>query len=188
MNFLAHIFLSGDDKDVQIGNFIGDVVKGNKYNNYPDKIKEGILLHRKIDDFTDNNETVKQAVERLKPKYNRYSAIVVDILFDYFLIKNWDKYSNKDFNAFVKEFHINLMCNYLKIPAKARVIVVSIVVNRWFHRYSTKDGIKEVLDKMAFYRNIPDESDFAIEILIKYEADFDKEFNIFFPKLIEEIR
>ena len=28
MNYLAHIFLSGDDRRVQIGNFVGDAVKG----------------------------------------------------------------------------------------------------------------------------------------------------------------
>jgi acyl carrier protein phosphodiesterase len=141
------------------------------------------LLHRKINDFTDNNETVEQAVERLKPKYNRYSAIVIDIFYDYFLIKNWEKYSNQDYNAFVKELHINLLKHYLIIPAKARKIVVSVIVNRWFHRYSNKDGLKEVLDKVTFYRNIPDESDFAIEILSKYETEFDNEFNIFFTEL-----
>ena len=35
MNYLAHIFLSGDDRRVQIGNFVGDAVKGRAYENYP---------------------------------------------------------------------------------------------------------------------------------------------------------
>ncbi len=183
MNFLAHILLSGDDKEIQIGNFIGDIVKGNKYENYPAKIKEGILLHRKIDDFTDHHKIVKQATARLKPKYGRYSAIVIDIFYDYFLIKNWDKYANQNLDKFVKQFHINILQHYLIIPAKAKRISVSIIVNRWFHRYKTKDGIKEVLDKMSAYRNIPNESDFAISILSKYEKEFNEEFNIFFTEL-----
>ena len=183
MNFLAHILLSGDDKEIQVGNFIGDIVKGNKYENYPAKIKQGILLHRKIDDFTDNNTIVKLSVERLKPKYGRYSAIVVDIFYDYFLLKNWEKYSNQNFDKFVKQFHINILHHYLVIPAKARRIVVSIIANRWFHRYKTKDGIKEVLDKMAKYRNIPDESDFAISVLSEYENEFNLEFNAFFKEI-----
>jgi len=184
MNFLAHILLSGDDKEIQIGNFIGDIVKGNKYENYPAKIKEGILIHRKIDDFTDNHKIVKQATVRLKPKYGRYSAIVIDIFYDYFLIKNWDKYSNQNFDRFVKQFHTNILQHYLIIPAKARRITVSIIANRWFHRYKTKEGIKEVLDKMAKYRNIPDESNFAISVLSKYEKEFNEEFDIFFQEII----
>jgi len=158
-------------------------VKGNKYEDYPTKIKEGILLHRKIDNFTDKHPVVKQATERLKPKYGRYSAVVIDIFYDYFLLKNWDKYSNQSLDKFVKQFHINVLQHYLIIPAKGRRITVSIIVNRWFHRYKTKDGIKEVLDKMAKYRNIPNESDFAISVLSKYENEFNKEFNIFFTEL-----
>ena len=183
MNFLAHILLSGNNKEIQIGNFIGDIVKGNKYNNYPSKIKEGILLHRKIDDYTDNHKLVKQSTERLKPKYARYSAVVTDIFYDYFLIKNWEKYSDISLDVFIKQFHINVLHHYLVIPAKARIIVVSIIANRWFHRYKTKEGIKEALDKMAKYRNIPDESDFAISVLSEYENEFNDEFNAFFKEI-----
>ena len=46
MNYLAHIFLSGDDRRVQIGNFVGDAVKGRAYENYPLGFREGILLYR----------------------------------------------------------------------------------------------------------------------------------------------
>jgi acyl carrier protein phosphodiesterase len=183
MNFLAHILLSGNNKEIQIGNFIGDIVKGNKYNNYPKQIKKGILLHRKIDYYTDNNKIVKQSIARLKPKYGRYSAVVTDIFYDYFLIKNWDKYSNVSLDTFIKQFHINVLQHYLIIPAKAKKISISIIANRWFHRYKTKDGIKEVLDKMAKYRNIPDESSFAISVLSEYENEFNNEFNDFFKEI-----
>ena len=185
MNFLAHILLSYNDKEVQIGNFIGDAVKGNKYLDYSDGIKNGILLHRRIDNFTDNNSIVKQGVERFKPKYGRYSAIVMDIFYDYFLIKNWDKYSDISLDKFARDFHINLLKHYLVIPARARKITVSIIVNRWLHRYATKDGLTEVLDKMAFYRNIPNESAFAISVLTEFEDEFNEEFLLFFDELIE---
>ncbi len=35
MNYLAHIFLSGSNRKVQLGNFVGDAVKGSSYKNYP---------------------------------------------------------------------------------------------------------------------------------------------------------
>ena len=38
MNYLAHIFLSGNDRCIQIGNFIGDGVKGDGYKQYPRKL------------------------------------------------------------------------------------------------------------------------------------------------------
>ena len=48
MNYLAHIFLSGSNRKVQLGNFVGDAVKGSSYKNYPPDIAKGIQLHRAI--------------------------------------------------------------------------------------------------------------------------------------------
>jgi len=62
LNYLAHIFLSGKDSDLQIGNFIGDFVKGNQFNDFPEGIRNGIILHRSIDHFTDNHEIVKETI------------------------------------------------------------------------------------------------------------------------------
>jgi acyl carrier protein phosphodiesterase len=53
MNFLAHIYLSGDHKLITIGNFVADGIRGNKYKLYPIEIQVGIKLHREIDTFTD---------------------------------------------------------------------------------------------------------------------------------------
>ena len=39
MNFLAHIYLSGDNKGLQLGNFIADSVKGNQFINFENTIK-----------------------------------------------------------------------------------------------------------------------------------------------------
>ena len=62
MNYLAHIFLSGNDRCIQIGNFIGDGVKGDGYKQYPRKFQQGILLHREIDAFSDRHPLVREAV------------------------------------------------------------------------------------------------------------------------------
>lgn len=52
MNYLAHLHLSNNDKNLIIGNYIADDVKGKAYLNFPLEIQKGIILHRKIDDFT----------------------------------------------------------------------------------------------------------------------------------------
>ena len=61
MNYLAHIYLSGKNRQIQIGNFVGDAVKGKAYNSYPDFFRKGILLHRLIDSFADTHPAVKEA-------------------------------------------------------------------------------------------------------------------------------
>ena len=58
MNYLAHFHLSNNDKNLIIGNYIADDVKGKAYLNYPTEIQHGIILHRKIDAFTDTHQIV----------------------------------------------------------------------------------------------------------------------------------
>jgi acyl carrier protein phosphodiesterase len=60
MNYLAHVYLSGSNKELAIGNFIADHVKGKAYLEYPEIIQNGILLHRKIDYFTDQHPIFKK--------------------------------------------------------------------------------------------------------------------------------
>ncbi|MFY8008395.1 MAG: ACP phosphodiesterase, partial [Flavobacterium sp.] len=45
MNFLAHIYLSGDNDLLKIGNFMADSIRGHQYEAYPTEIRKGILLH-----------------------------------------------------------------------------------------------------------------------------------------------
>jgi len=38
MNFLAHIYLSGEDDFVKIGNFMADSIRGSQYLDYPNSL------------------------------------------------------------------------------------------------------------------------------------------------------
>lgn len=83
MNYLAHIFLSGSNRKVQLGNFVGDAVKGSSYKNYPPDIAKGIQLHRAIDDYTDHHPAVCEVVHRLQPEFGRirgYCWIFISII------------------------------------------------------------------------------------------------------------
>ena len=61
MNYLAHIYLSGNDPDLIFGNFIADAVPGKQYKNYSNRIQEGIILHREIDSFTDQHPIFRKS-------------------------------------------------------------------------------------------------------------------------------
>ena len=89
MNFLAHIYLSGNNDLIKIGNFMADGIRGNDYLKFPDDVKKGILLHRQIDTFTDLNPIYRKSKHRLHAKYGHYSGVIMDILYDHYLAKNW---------------------------------------------------------------------------------------------------
>ena len=116
MNFLAHIYLSGDNPRVMVGNFIGDFVKGrNLLQQFDGEVALGIELHRSIDFYTDHHPVVKQSKTRLWQGYRHYAAVLVDVFYDHFLSRYWEQYSptplseySKNTFAVLKSFEFSL--------------------------------------------------------------------------------
>src|SRR4051812_25235509 len=123
MNFLAHAYLSGDSEELLIGNFIADAVKGSAINNYSGDIKNGILLHRSIDTFTDQHPVVHQSIVRLRPSYHKYAGVLVDIFYDHFLAKNWKDYSSVELNKFVSHVYRVMQDNFSQLPHRSQELL-----------------------------------------------------------------
>jgi acyl carrier protein phosphodiesterase len=93
MNFLAHLYLSGDFDELMIGNFMADFVKGKPALSIHPLVIKGIELHRHIDYYTDTHFIVKESKERLRTRYRKYAGVIVDMFYDHFLAANWPDYS-----------------------------------------------------------------------------------------------
>ena len=185
MNFLAHIYLSGDSDQLKLGNFIGDYVKGRDYMKYPEEIKKGILLHRKIDTYTDspNIESIQKSKRRLRPIYGKYAGVVIDIFYDHFLSANWNRYSKVTLDNYSSDFYRLLRKNIFKLPFAVQKFVPFLIKNRRLQSYGTIDGIKTVLDIMHKYSGIPDCSVEAVKCLEEHYDEFKQEFLEFFDGL-----
>lgn len=188
MNFLAHIYLSGDSDEIKLGNFIGDYVKGMAYNKYPPLIKKGILLHRKIDSFTDSHAIVRHHKSFFYDKYHKYAGIIIDIIYDHFLAHYWYKFSDVDFNEYIESVNEFLLSNLENMPMEMIKIVPNLVHHNWLNTYRTIEGIESVLIGMSKGTSLPPESNFAILILRKYYGDIKNEFFSYFPQLIEYVK
>jgi acyl carrier protein phosphodiesterase len=188
MNFLAHIYLSGDSTDIMIGNFIGDFVKGNDYLKYPENIRKGILLHRKIDAFTDKHPVTSFCKTFIKPKYKKFSGIVVDIFYDHFLATNWEQYSRVPLKDFVIQKY-NVLCDYYDIfPVEVKKFFPYFLRNDWLNAYSTFDGLRLVLRRMAFRTSLPDFSSYAITRLKENYEVLGNNFKNFFAEVLEFVK
>ena len=183
MNFLAHLYLSGNSNEIMIGNFIGDYVKGKQYEKYPEQIKRGILLHRNIDWFTDRHPLVKQSASRLKPKYRLYSGIVVDIFYDHFLSVLWNNYANQSLNEFIKKAYTVFSDNAAILPQRVQDFLPHMIRSNRLESYSTISGVHNALKIMSGYTSLPEETDFVTEILESYYNDYSQEFTSFFPEI-----
>ena len=184
MNFLAHIYLSGDSNEIKVGNFIGDYVKGKNFEHYPNLIKKGILLHRHIDSFTDHHPIVQRSKSYLNVKYKRFSGIIVDIFYDHFLALEWSEFTNEPLEKFVNNLYDTLVSHYSILPKKVQGFLPLFIQYNWLESYLTIEGIKDVLSGMSRRTSLPDETQFAIEVLKKNYSSFRADFLDYFPQLI----
>ncbi len=183
MNFLAHIYLSGNHEKILVGNFMGDYVKGRNYIQYPEEVRKGILLHRKIDYFTDNHPIARKSKGPLNQYYHKYSGIVIDIFYDYLLTRSWDRYCDVPLPVFVERvFHL-LRNNYDIFPQGMKNLFPNFIRNNWLIAYSSIEGIETVLHRMSSRTSLPEFTKYAIDSLREREEEYLEEFNIFFPDI-----
>jgi acyl carrier protein phosphodiesterase len=185
MNYLAHLFLSVDDEEVIVGNFIGDYVKGHNFRNYSDKVRKGIILHRNIDMFTDNNSIVRASKSRFKEIYGKYSGILIDILYDHFLALKWELFTSINLDEFVVLIHHTLDRFHDIMPVEVQAFIPSFINNDWLNTYKSIEGIEIVLDKMSKRTSLPDETKFAIQVFREEYDYLEEEFLAYFPTLMD---
>lgn len=183
MNYLAHIYLSGTDSDVILGNFMADGIKGKKYLAYPESIQKGILLHRFIDSYTDAHPTFKQSTKRLHSKYSHYSGVIVDIFYDHFLAKNFHEYSEVPLPEYVQNFYALLEDNYAILPERIQNMMPYMIADNWLESYATIEGIGRILYQMNRRTKNRSKMNFAILELETYYHQFESEFKSFFNEL-----
>lgn len=183
MNFLAHIYLSDENEGVTIGNFIADHIKGKKYENFPPEIKKGILLHRAIDSYTDSHAIVKMSTKKLHKNHGHYSGVIVDILYDHFLAKNWATYHDQPLELYVDNFYKTLQSNYNILPARIKSMMPYMVADNWLLSYATVQGISRILEQMSVRVKGKSNMNFAIIELEAYYSEFESEFTAFFEEL-----
>jgi len=184
MNFLAHIYLSGDNEQVKIGNFMADSIKGKKYLKYPGDLQKGIILHRAIDYYTDTHPVFKQSTQKLFPEYGHYSGIIVDIFYDHFLASNWEKYSEVPLKEYTLNFYRLLEENFEVLPTKVKTFLPYMVNDNWLLSYAEIEGIKKVLIGMNIRTGKKSNMHLAVNELKEYYEEFEQEFEFFFENII----
>ena len=185
MNFLAHIYLSGNNNNIAIGNFISDSIRGNKYKAFPKEIQKGILLHREIDTFTDAHPIFRQSTKRLHKNYSHYSGVIVDIFYDHYLAKNWSKYSDIPLKDYTAHFYKILKEKHDILPLKVQRLMPYMISGNWLLSYANIEGIKKVLEGMNNRTKYVSKMNLAVNDLKEYYTEFEVEFTLFFDELIK---
>ena len=186
MNYLGHLVLSGNDSEILFGNFIADAIKGNSYLEWPENIQKGILLHRFIDNFTDNNNHYLLGKRRFYEKFPKMGGIVNDILYDH-LTWNYD-HKNKTLQL-TKE-----IIRYYKIldvfsenmPEKIKHLYKYMRRDDWLNNYQYEEEMRKILKRMGKRINYSKNLELSFEIYKKSSSDYEKEFELFYNEIKEK--
>ncbi len=184
MNFLAHLFLSGKDPSVQVGNFMGDFVKGSELKMFPERIVSGIHLHRKIDAYTDSHLVVDACKNRLRKQYRHYSGVIVDVYFDHLLALNWVRYSSLPLENFAENAYKNLKAHEAILPEKIKFFLPRMAHQNWLVNYREFWGLERSLEGMARRARFNSGMEQSAKELKKDFKLYEREFNQFFPQLL----
>ena len=145
MNYLAHAFLSNNDHNLLVGNFIADHLRGNKFDGIGPEILKGIQLHRKIDAYSDTHPHFRASKRFFYQGFERYSGILVDIYFDHLLAKHWEKHAAVPLSIFAKEVY-KVYHDYRGImPQRSNRFLDYVLSNNIYEAYKTEEGIFTVL-------------------------------------------
>jgi len=175
--------LSGEDELVKIGNFMADSIRGSQYLEYPNVIQKGILLHRHIDSFTDSHPIYRKSKHRLHQKYGHYSGVIMDIAYDHFLAKNWEKYLDEKLEEYASKFYELALSYYDILTERIKKMMPYMIARNWFVSYATISGLEMILFQMDYKtKHIAHMQEAIVEIQDFY-SEFESEFFLFFEEL-----
>lgn len=184
MNFLAHLYLSGRNEDITIGNFIADHVKGEGILKFTPAIQKGIRLHRAIDTFTDSHPIYLKSKSRLSVNYKKYAGVVADMFYDHFLSSDWSTYSEESMDLFIERIQKILFKNYPILPDKSQRFIAYMNKFNWLKGYGTFEGLGKALTGMALRTPFNSGMENAVIDLKKDYDLYKSEFSGFFPEII----
>ncbi|MBB4077776.1 acyl carrier protein phosphodiesterase [Lewinella aquimaris] len=183
MNFLAHLTLSHFSADLQVGNYLGDLLRGKEVAQLREGIHRGVLMHRAIDRLTDADADVRAVNRLLRSRHGRYAGVISDIAFDHYLCRNWVLLGPVPFALFTRTTYRNLLAAREEMPERARRYVNGMVEDDWLSLYATADGMHKVFERLLPRLSRPEKLAGVEESLQEYDAAINRALLLLFPRL-----
>lgn len=183
MNFLAHFYLSQQTPGLVVGSFLGDFVRGDRYQDYAADVARGILLHREIDRFTDVHPVFRQSKQRLVPQQGHYAGVVVDILYDHLLARHWARYADQPLPDFAQRTYATLRDYHDQLPPPAQRVLHYMETHDWLTNYARPEGMARALLGLQRRARFPNRMGQAAENWSETATLYAREFHTFFPRI-----
>jgi len=182
MNYLAHLHLGGPQPEAMLGSLYGDFVKGPLTGRWPAEIEAGILLHRRIDVFTDSHPLVLQAKLRFPSERRRYAGILIDLFFDHCLAVDWHLYSHEPLSQFTARVY-SVLRQESELPGKLATIAPRMAEQDWLGSYRDFAVMEQVVAAMSRRLSRPEGLAGGMAELERLYVPLQRDFRTFYPQL-----
>jgi acyl carrier protein phosphodiesterase len=183
VNYLAHAYLSFGNPDILLGNMISDFVKGKKKFDYPARIQAGIMLHRKIDAYTDEHPATRQAKELLKTAAGAYAGSFVDIIYDHFLALDGYEFEEGYLAEFTRKTYQQIEMQEKWIPEKFVSFFFYMRTQDWLFNYQFTEGIHRSFEGLCRRAKYIDDAEPVFEAFLRNYEGLKNAYELFFPHL-----
>lgn len=183
MNYLAHLLLCDGRPESLVGSILGDFARGVDLAVLPIGVQEAVALHFRVDAFTDAHPVVIESKRRIPAPHRRYAGVLIDMVYDHFLARRWEQYSDVPLRAFTAHAYEALLQAEAMLPERMARVCQAMAAGDWLGSYVRLDAIDMALQRMA--RRLTRTNDLATggrALVASYdllEADFQR----FFPEL-----
>lgn len=183
MNHLAHVFLAPDSPEARVGSILGDFTRGIDVSLLPVSVQQGIRHHRAVDSFTDQHPEVLASKTLFSKQRRRFAGVALDILYDHYLLRHWQRFSQTDRAIFIEHIYQELQRNEHLMPEKMAQVTRRMVEHDWFGAYRDLESIGYALDRVAGRIRFANKFTGMIEEIRANDVELENRFLRFFPDL-----
>ncbi|MGK2907782.1 MAG: ACP phosphodiesterase [Desulfuromonadales bacterium] len=188
MNYLVHLYLAGEDAELQLGGLMGDFVKGSIPADYPERLAMGLHLHRRIDSLAQNSPHTRRSRQRLDPKFGHGRGIIIDIFYDHFLASAWADHSPEPLESYAANVYCILQRNHHQLPPDLQRVAARMIEHNWLVSYRQRKVVGQTLENIARRLSRPLPLAQGIDDLVAHEASLRQDFRDFMSEAIEFVQ
>ena len=113
----------------------------------------------------------------------KFTPVVIDVFYDYFLANNWINHSEDDLKDFTLYVYKTLFKNIAYLPLKSQLRLSFMAKNNWLLNYREVDGINKALTGLSKRTKYTNNMFNAHRELVKNKKALKTDFEQFFPEL-----
>lgn len=160
-------------------NLFGDFVRGKDLSHFPQKLEQGIHLHRMIDQYIDHHPVVLELLRQLYGPLPKVAGIAVDLYFDHLLAKQWENYHDQPLDKFIDGFYASKMENDAHYSPEFKLMLDRMKAKNWLYQYQFDHGLMKACQGVSSRISFPNALDSAHRIFKTYESEVERSFTAF---------